>query len=457
MSLVDSSFLQRCCTPEYGFDVVVVVASSAEAANFWRQRLERVHSQVLGADTELVVTEEVWTGGAGNGLGTLHGLEQAEAELNRRGRSLWRALADGKSVGIWHTAGQGRRLYPLPIHHRGDKSRTIVPGELTIDGSPVAMRLLEAVLRQTSAFAESGRIGVFWGDQLTLPTVPMKRPTAPVALLGRLGPVPDAAAWKRLRLSNYGLLAVRTDGSAMQLEKLKWSEFDGLRGDLGSLTAAATSLGSFSMTAEVGQRLMAVFAPELSSRSAKLDTDPGWWMPLTLPEPVAIRLCGPDSVSRLRAAFDGPIGLEVLNLGESAPWWDFGTLQSWHDSCRAVLTSPELRLLLNTPSPMGDSVFVASPRVEGAHNSVIVGSTAVQLDVSDAVVVDCDVDRLHGSGVAYGLRGGTHTLTGGVCATDGQGGTVTAPIDSDGKATWDVPLGGNVKSWSTYAAGYSLK
>ncbi len=457
MSLVDSAFLQRCCTPEQGFDVVIVVASSRESSAFWQQRLGRVRSQVLGTHAELVVTEEVWTGGAGNGLGTLHGLEQAEIELNRRGRSLWQALADGKSVGMWHTAGQGKRLYPLPIHHNGDKSRTIVPGELTIDGSAVPMRLLEAVLRQTSAFAEPGRIGVFWGDQLTLPTVRMQRPTAPVALLGRLGPVPDAAAWKRLGLANYGLLAVRADGSAMQLEKLQWSEFDALRLGLGPLTAAATSLGSFSMTAAVGQRLMALFAPELAGRVAKLDTDPGWWMPLTLPEPLANRLCGHDAVSRLRSAFDGPVRLEVLNVGETARWWDFGTLQSWHASCRAVLTSPELRQLLNTPDPTGDSCFVACSPMQGAHNSVIVAASAASLNVTDAVIVDCDVDQLSGSGVAYGLRGGAHILTGDVCATDGQGGTVTAPTHSDGKANWNVPLHGNAKSWSAYAADYSLK
>ncbi|MGK0346393.1 MAG: hypothetical protein ACI855_002468, partial [Myxococcota bacterium] len=76
MTEVDSGFLQRCCSPAHGFDVVIVVASSAEAASFWRQRLAHVRNQVLGPHAELVVTEEVWAGGAGNGLGTLHGLEQ---------------------------------------------------------------------------------------------------------------------------------------------------------------------------------------------------------------------------------------------------------------------------------------------------------------------------------------------------------------------------------------------
>ncbi|MGK0348430.1 MAG: hypothetical protein ACI855_004520, partial [Myxococcota bacterium] len=440
-----------------GFDVVIVVASSAEAASFWRQRLAHVRNQVLGPHAELVVTEEVWAGGAGNGLGTLHGLEQAEVEMNRRGCSLWQALRDGKSVGMWHTAGKGKRLYPLPIHHRGDKSRTVVPGALTVGGTVMPMRLLEAVLRQTSAFAEPGRIGVFWGDQLTLPTVPMKRPTAAVALIGRLGPVPDAAAWKHHGLVNYGLLAVRADGSAMQLEKLEWSAFDALRPELGPLTAAATSLGSFSMTAEVGRCLMTLFEPELRARTSKLDTDPGWWMPLTLPEPAARRLCGAEAVSRLRDAFDGPLRLEVLNVGETARWWDFGTLESWHASCRAVLASPELRQLLNTPEPVGGSVFVGSSPADGAKRSVIVGSTVNHLDVTDAVVVDCDVDHLQGSGVAYGLSGGQHTLTGGVLATDGQGGTVIAPVNSDGKSRWSSALAGNAKSWSEYAEDYSLK
>lgn len=457
MSSVDSEFLQRCCDPGQGFDVVIVVASSPRTAAFWTHRLAAVRELLLPESTDLVVTEEDWAGGAGNGLGTLHALEQAERILTQRGRSLWRSLSVGRSVGIWHTAGRGKRLYPLPIHHGGDKSATVVPGELTIGTDVVSMRLLEAVLRQTSAFAVGGRISVFWGDQLTLPTVPVRVPETPVALIGRLGGVPNADDWQRLELNNYGLLAVRPGGCAMQLEKLTWTDFDALRPELGPLQAAATSLGSFTMTARVGQTLMALYAPELAGRTAKVDTDPGWWMPLTLPKAVAVRLCGEDAVSRVQRAFGGPLELGVMDVGEMAPWWDFGTVANWHDSCRAVLGSPELRQLLRTPDPVDGSVYVASDVAKGAVNSIIVDSATRELDVRDAVVVDCDVDTLTGFGVAYGLSGGSHILTGKIHASDGRGGTVSAPIDADGKVLWDTVIGENKGAWSDYARRYSSK
>ena len=42
------------------------------------------------------------------------------------------------------------------------------------------------------------------------------------------------------------------------------------------------SLGSFSLSAALLKALLAEFAPEITARAAKMDSDPHFWMPMTL-------------------------------------------------------------------------------------------------------------------------------------------------------------------------------
>ena len=42
------------------------------------------------------------------------------------------------------------------------------------------------------------------------------------------------------------------------------------------------SLGSFTVSKDFLEKLLTAFAAELAAKEGKLDTDPHWWMPLTL-------------------------------------------------------------------------------------------------------------------------------------------------------------------------------
>ena len=76
-------------------------------------------------------------------------------------------LKDGKSMAIYHTAGKGTRLAPLPGAENNNKPGVKLPALLKCDGELTLLTILESVLRQTSSYAavRPARVSVFWGDQ----------------------------------------------------------------------------------------------------------------------------------------------------------------------------------------------------------------------------------------------------------------------------------------------------
>lgn len=83
------------------------------------------------------------------------------------------------------------------------------------------MTILEAVVKQTSSYAKSrpGRLSVFWGDQVFIPTVPVEyEVTHHVDILCSLGPMPSEEEWIEKGMDKYGLIAQSTSGDAAQVE-----------------------------------------------------------------------------------------------------------------------------------------------------------------------------------------------------------------------------------------------
>ena len=72
------------------------------------------------------------------------------------------------------------------------------------------MAVLEAVIRQTGLYARKGRLAVFWGDQVFLPSAPFDvTPTHHIDILCTLLPkAPSAQEWQAQGLDKYGLIAV---------------------------------------------------------------------------------------------------------------------------------------------------------------------------------------------------------------------------------------------------------
>ena len=70
-----------------------------------------------------------WPGGAGNGLGTLYAFNKAVAlAQSAHNMNLLDELSNGRvSVGMYHTAGKGTRLAPLPGAENNNKPGVRLP------------------------------------------------------------------------------------------------------------------------------------------------------------------------------------------------------------------------------------------------------------------------------------------------------------------------------------------
>ncbi|KAL3908312.1 MAG: hypothetical protein SGPRY_009848 [Prymnesium sp.] len=147
-----------------GYDWLVVCCSNESAEAFWQTRLQLTVEEVTGHAGSVVCVHEDWEGGAGNGLGTLYALSKA---CKKAKKDLVEAMLGGDSVAIYHTAGKGTRMAPLPGAENNNKPGVKLPGLLNVDGQLEAITVLESVMRQTSAYAKlrKGRCSVFWGDQ----------------------------------------------------------------------------------------------------------------------------------------------------------------------------------------------------------------------------------------------------------------------------------------------------
>lgn len=103
-------------------------------------------------------------------LGTLYAFQKSAALAKTRfGRDILAELTSGGiSVGLYHTAGKGTRLAPLPGSENNNKPGVKLPTTIPIAGQQAPITILEAVIKQTGCYAKSrrGRLSVFWGDQV---------------------------------------------------------------------------------------------------------------------------------------------------------------------------------------------------------------------------------------------------------------------------------------------------
>lgn len=72
------------------------------------------------------------------------------------------------SVGLYHTAGKGTRLAPMPGSENNNKPGVKLAVTADINGKPCPLTILESVVKQTGVYGKSrkGRLSVFWGDQV---------------------------------------------------------------------------------------------------------------------------------------------------------------------------------------------------------------------------------------------------------------------------------------------------
>jgi len=111
--------------PENRFDVTIICTTDDHQASFWMSKL---HTHGSSETFPLVIAvSEDWTssGGAGNGLGTLYAWKKAcaYAKDNISGSpDLEALLGKGEiSASLYHTAGKGTRMAPLPASENNNK------------------------------------------------------------------------------------------------------------------------------------------------------------------------------------------------------------------------------------------------------------------------------------------------------------------------------------------------
>jgi len=398
--LTNIGFMQA----EQGYDVTIVCCSDKEQAAYWQKRLDEAKGKVTPSNGVNLAVDEDWNGGAGNFLGTLYAWRKACAlHKSKNDGDLKKELEDGASVAIFHTAGKGTRLAPLPGAENNNKPGVKLP-------APGAPSILECVIRQTGSYAKSRkkRLSVFWGDQIFVPSIAVEYEAKHhVDILCSLGPMPDAEEWTRRGLEKYGLIAARADSSvAAMLEKVTHASATERLENLEAVERVGPSLGSFSLSSAFLQALDAGFDKELYSKKGKMDSDPHVWMAMTLDAQAYSALmvekdlfdeAGAKThhqrISTILESFDpttdGLSGMfGAVDVGLDFSWWDFGLLKLYAKNS----------LLLTEDSEDGKlaRAFFAIPESSRVHESATLGSC--QVDATSVVSTSrCSGGAISGS------------------------------------------------------------
>jgi len=109
------------------YDVTIICTTDDHQATYWMDRLSNGLCQNVSQDTNfpmvLAVSEDWDEGGAGNGLGTLYAYQKAcRLAQDKYGIELADLLSKKDiSIALYHTAGKGTRLAPLPASENNNK------------------------------------------------------------------------------------------------------------------------------------------------------------------------------------------------------------------------------------------------------------------------------------------------------------------------------------------------
>ena len=261
--------------------------------------------------------------------------------------------------------------------------------------------------------------------------------------------------------------------------------------NLGDIARVGPSLGSFSVSAKMLKALSDEFHAELVAKDGKLDTDPHFWMPLTLPQDEYISLMSQKGVDeeesrshhvrmgKMKEAFlvENPeLGMfGSVDVGSNACWWDYGQLKLYIDNnLKLTETSPDADLLRRFFGVTGRTMNsnVSGVVVDGSAsvfscnaksgsvgaNAVIAALTAEDIQIGDnAIVVNCAARKVvAGKGaVLYNLVSESDD---GIVADDGD--VIVSVTDKEGSSmllrsktsvcggqAWKQVLDGNTASF----------
>mmetsp|Transcript_50359 Transcript_50359/g.129708 ORF Transcript_50359/g.129708 Transcript_50359/m.129708 type:complete len:535 (-) Transcript_50359:386-1990(-) len=394
-----------------GYDIVIVCTSNESQEEYWQSRLEHGKGQIIPKNAAIVAVHEDWEGGAGNGLGTLYAFEKAAKKHQElTGKDIIEEMETGASVALFHTAGKGTRLAPLPGSENNNKPGVKLPASLIVKGVSSPLTILEAVIKQTGIYAPSrkGRLSVYWGDQVFVPsTSPTYTPSHHADILCSLGPMPSAEDWEKKSLDKYGLIFENAEKNCAQLEKVSHGTAVRMLAQWGKAERVGTSLGSFSVSVDLVRAFLSEFKAELNAKKGKLDTDPHFWMPMTLSEPSYCELMETKGVAQdvskahwermqvFLKKFEGEQKVKMplfgaVDIGTDLYWWDYGRLSVYYDNNMMITQEGEeanaMRTFLNVKR--GEQANMGRAQVDGS-------SICLDSDVSSGRAVSSILNNVH--------------------------------------------------------------
>mmetsp|Transcript_12720 Transcript_12720/g.13148 ORF Transcript_12720/g.13148 Transcript_12720/m.13148 type:complete len:650 (-) Transcript_12720:75-2024(-) len=494
---------------ENGFDVIIVCCSSGQQARYWQRRLDENRGTLLPSNCIVLAVKEDWPGGAGNALGTLYAYKNAVSLANERyGLNIDKSLEDGSiSIGLYHTAGKGTRLAPLPGAENNNKPGVKLPSTIKCGGKLVPMTILEAVIKQTSTYARSrpGRLSVFWGDQVFIPTVPIQyNVTHHADILCSLGPMPSEQDWKDKGMDKYGLIAQSENGDSAQVDKVDHATAISLLSGLGQIVGVGVSLGSFSISSYLLFGLLEEFKDELENRRGKLDSDPHLWMPMTLKKDDYIKLMLQKDFSvevssqhydRIQKFLSQFFNNEIVQnsklsnklfgavtVGQGVYWWDYGQLKLYQRNALLMAdTTTESALMrkffgLSDTSRIRDSSIIKTSIdntscISSSHlgnqgskgscgnvkRSVLCNVRCKYIDAEDSILIGVTADRIYARPgcIIYniideseeGLDLNHGQILAGVFSDDGTQLIMRSTTTIDGGKVWQKELEWNPKTF----------
>ncbi len=367
-------------------DVVIIATNTEMQAEHWQNYLDYYSNEAR----KYYVVHEDWPGGADNGLGTLYAYKKSsELALKSDDVDFEKVLHEGGVISLFHCAGKGKRLFPLTASECNNKSAIKLPSGEGL--KTILEKVVELSLEHLTDLV--GRLAVFWGDQIFLPSTEMTPPTSHAEIFAMANCFPTQEVWNEKKMQNYGLVIESDDGKTRLVEKTTYPNLLNIVGD--EKPRVGISLGSFSVSRMLLSLLMQTFNEELMQKKGQLNTDYHFWMPFTWDkdkycnfmrdkgEDIKFSESTYDRMQEIKRVLlkdsDMPI-FGVHDVGENALWWDFGNLVSYSQNILEILLST------NHKGQKFAELFGLGEHYYPETNSILYNCAVDDLDIKDSVL-----------------------------------------------------------------------
>jgi len=294
----------------------------------------------------------------------------------------------------------------------------------------------------------------------------------------------------------YIYIAVSKSGAAAQVDKVDHPTAVRMLASIGDVQMVGPSLGSFSVSAPFLDAIWQEFEAELEAKEGKMDTDPHFWMPMTLAAADYTKLMSQKNVdatvsskhyARMAAFKDAFLAAQksegskfglfgAVDVGTDACWWDYGQLQKYFANNMQLTEDSEsaglLREFFGLSSRVVDSklegvtvdgascVFSSKISSGAVASSVVSSVTAGCVQIDGALLINVTAKKITaGKGsIVYNVKDeseegivvGEREVVCGIWGVDGTCVVVKSSQDIDGGQAWKEIVKGNAKSFEGY-------